>query len=220
MAKPIQTTQRWGRLSSVFSARGDKELNVLIAGLSVLFEDLRIELDGIAEDNLGTLDELGKSGRRIYFLRRSIATLHEFTNILSELDQLPSFGSIRARFNETSERHWVRALVYLRKHERYVARMRHHVGGHFGKQAAVLAVENLVADQVGSVEIALYGAGGGAKLFFASEIAVTALLKNVRGDTSLEKARRMIRHAIVAFRHAVRAVDCITAHYLWQRFGM
>jgi hypothetical protein len=219
MAKPTQTLQRWGRLRSVFSTSSNMELHAQIASISVLFEDLRIELAGISADTLGELDEIGKSRRSLYFLRRSIATLHEFTNALNELDKLPSFESIRTRFNEGSGRHWRRALTYLRKHERYVARMRHHVGGHFGKQAAMLAIESLLPDAVSSLEIALYGGGGGAKLFFESEIAATALLKNISGTSSADKARKMIRHAIIGFRHAVRAVYCVTVHYLWDRFG-
>ncbi|MCU1340273.1 MAG: hypothetical protein JWO19_5854 [Bryobacterales bacterium] len=218
--KPIQTQQRWGRLASVFSAQSGKELHALIAGACVLFEDLRIEIAGMSASDLGGLDECGKNGRRLYFQRRSMATLHEFTIAIEELDKLPSFQTIRERFSKIAQRHWKQALTYFRKHERYVARMRHHVGGHFGSQAAELAVQNLLPDVFGSLEIAHYESGrGGAKLFFASEIAATAVLRHVKGDGNQAKARKMMRRAIVGYRHAVRAVDCIIATYLWGRFG-
>lgn len=217
---PFETRQRWGRLASIFSAGSEKELHAIIACLCVLFEDLRIEIAGISEDDLGGLDQCGKNGRRLYFLRRSIATLHEFTSALDELDQLPAFQPIRARFNKVAQRNWARALTYFQRHDRYVARMRHNVGGHFGKQAAEVAVHNLVGDAVGSVEIAFYGPrAAGAKLYFADEIVATAALRNVQGSSSQTKARKMMRHAIIGYRYAVRAVDCIIANYLWQRFG-
>jgi hypothetical protein len=215
--RPIQTNHRWGRLASIFYA-GD-ELNILIARLCVLFEDLRIEISGLSADDLGRLDECGKNGRGLYFLRRSIATLHEFTSALDDLDQLPSFQPVRARFNGVAQRHWDRALKYFRKHERYVARMRHNVGGHFGKQATESAVRNLYPASVGSLEIFSYGSTGGAKLLFATEIAATATLGNVKGDSSQARSRKMVRRAVVGYRHAVWAVDCIVKFYLWDRFG-
>jgi len=148
-----------------------------------------------------------------------MATLHEFTIALDELDRLPSFQPVRSAFNEVAQYHWARALKYFRKHESYVARMRHHVGGHFGKQAADLAVRNLDSGSIDSIEIVSYGSAGGAKLLFASEIAATATLRNIKGDSSQAKARKMMRRAIVGYRHAVWAVDCIIRFYLWDRFG-
>jgi hypothetical protein len=203
----------------VFPARPDKDLNALIARLCVLFEDLRIEIAGSSEGDLGGLDECGRAARGLYFLRRSIATLYEFTLALGELDQTPSFQPIKAGFDAVSAKQWASAIAYFRKHERYIARIRHHVGGHFGRQAAEMAVEGLLPDAVGALEVILTRNGGGAKLLFASEIAATGTLRHVRGDTHKAKARRMIRHAVVAYRKAARAVDCIIVNYLWEKFG-
>ena len=219
LGKPIQTHTRWAKLARVFSARHDKELHTLIACLCVLFEDLRIELAGMSEDHLGKLDECGESGRRLYFLRRSIATLYEFATVLQELDQLPSFQRVKKQFNATADSHWTKAIRYFQKHTRYIARMRHHVGGHFGKQAAELAIVNLELDTTGALEIDFYRAGGGAKLQFASEIASTAMLCHVPGGSSKVKARKMIRHAVIAYRKAAWAVDCVTLNYLWKSFS-
>lgn len=218
--KPSQTQQRWGKLGSVFPPRGDKEFHALVACLCVLFEDLRIEIAGIAADDLGKLDDCDKETRRLYFQRRSIATLHEFTNVLEGLGKLPGFQLVRAQFNRETERYWVRALRYFQKHKRYVERMRHNVGGHFGKQAAQSALQNLVPEAFGSLELAFYSwGGGGAKLRFAKEIAATATLRNVRGGTTDLKARKMMRHALVAYNYAVQATYCVTSCYLWERFG-
>jgi hypothetical protein len=217
---PVQTQQRWGRLAGVFPAQGDTELHALIVCVCVLFEDLRLEIAGISEDSLFGLDECGKDGRRLYFQRRSIATLFEFTCVLEELELLPSFQPIRARFSDIAEYHWKRALKYFGKHKQYVQRMRHHVGGHFGKQAAQLAIRSIHSDSIGSLEIAFYSWGkGGAKLFFANELAATATLRHVSGENSDSKARKLVRHSIIAYRYAVRAVDCIIATHVWNRFG-
>jgi hypothetical protein len=217
--KPLQTLTRCGRLAAVFSCRTEKELHALIACICVLFEDLRIEISGQSAIDLGGLDDCGRRARELYFLRRSMATLFEFTTALDELDRLESFQPVRKRFHKVADHHWRRALAYFRKHRQHITRMRHHVGGHFGKQAARLAISNLLPDAVGNIEIAFYNGGGGAKLHFANEIAATAVLWNVRGATSTARAHKMMRHALVAYRHAAFAVDCVTSTYLWDRFG-
>jgi hypothetical protein len=113
---------------------------------------------------------------------------------------------VPALFDGMADRHWRRALRYFRKNRRYLERIRHHVGGHFGKQGASLAVENFVPDAIGSVEMAFYDTTSGeATLLFASEIAATAILRNVPGKDSQAKVRRMIRHALAAYRHAAWA---------------
>ena len=57
--KPIQTSTRWGKVASIFSPRADKELHASIASLCVLFEDLRIEMLGQSEKDLGRLGQTG-----------------------------------------------------------------------------------------------------------------------------------------------------------------
>lgn len=165
------------------------------------------------------MDECGKTGRRLYFIRRSIATLYEFATLIRELDELPSFQSIRAKFDAVAERQWERATTYFHKYNRYVARLRNNVGGHFGSEAGESAIKSLLPDAVGSLEVRFTDKGGGATLFFATEIAATGTLRHVPGATIPAKARRLVRHALVAYRWATRAVDCIAVYYLWERFG-
>ncbi len=165
------------------------------------------------------MDECTKPGRKLYFLRRSIATLYEFAAVIRELDQMPSFQIIRAEFDAVAERQWKRAVTYFQKYDRYVARLRNNVGGHFGSEAGESAIKNLLPDAVGRLEVRFTDRGGGATLFFATEIAATGTLCHVPGATIPAKARRLVRHALVAYRCATRAVDCIAVYYLWERFG-
>jgi hypothetical protein len=218
--KPQKTLTRWGKLETVFPARIDKDLHALIACLCVLFEDLRIEVSGIVERDLGTLDECGRNGRQLYFQRRSLATLYEFGEVLQSLEDLPSFIPVKARFSAMARKHWTHSIDYFRKYDRYVARLRNNVGGHFRKQAGMFAIEHFRPEVTGKLEVAFYGGGGGAKLFFADEIAATSALRQVSGKTSEVRARKLVRHSLVAYRQAVRAVDCIVGEYLWDRFGV
>jgi hypothetical protein len=209
---------RCGKLSSAFST-SDKELYALIACLCVLFEDLRMELARQIAEEIHGVDECSKAGRKFYFLRRSIATLHEFAIAIERLDQYPSFQPIKAVFHALSKKHWNRAVKYFRKHKSYIARLRNNVGGHFGPEAAKSAISHLLPDVVGTIEVTFTNGGGGAKLLFAHEIAATGALYHVPGADTAAKSRRLIRQAVVGYRKAIWAVDCIGVEHLWDRFG-
>src|SRR4051812_48219649 len=92
-------------------------------------------------------------GRRLYFIRRSIATLHEFSALLHDLDHMPAFRVIHSEFDPTVSREWRRAVTYFGKYDRYVKRLRNNVGGHFGRAAGEEAVKNLLPDAVGCIEV-------------------------------------------------------------------
>jgi hypothetical protein len=110
--KPIVTRLRYGRLSAVFPTQRNKLLHQQIARLCVLFEDLRIEVSGMAAEDLGRLDEVDPKLRGLYFLRRSVGTLHEFTEALREIDQSVEFTEIRERLKSIGAiQHWVRATM-------------------------------------------------------------------------------------------------------------
>jgi hypothetical protein len=209
-------------LARVFSSRKEeKDLHALMACLCVLFEDLRIELGGQIAKDLRELDVTSKDARKFYFLRRSIATLFEFGTVIEELDSLPTFQPVKAGFHFEVQRQWLSAVTYFKKYDKYIARVRHNVGGHFGKDGARLAIANLLPDVAGCIEVTFSddSESGGAKLFFANEIVGTGALQHVRGSDITAKSRRLIRHALVGYRKATRAFDCIAVGYLWDRFG-
>jgi hypothetical protein len=95
---------RMARLRDVFDAGEERQLNAKLARVCVLFEDLRIEVRGIAELSIAALDVLDseqenqfapphRTGRyrRYYFVRRSISTIREFAEALRLLNSDPGF---------------------------------------------------------------------------------------------------------------------------------
>ena len=72
----------------------------------MLFEDLRIEEYASRPEKLEELDIIGKSYRKMYFLRRSIATLVEFASAIEMLDQRPEFRKLKRRFNKDMQTRW------------------------------------------------------------------------------------------------------------------
>jgi hypothetical protein len=216
--KPTVSRLRYGRMSTVMSEHCCPVLHQHIARLCVLFEDLRIEIAGMSAGELGAIDQTGKKLRYIYFLRRSIATLVEFSEALRLLNAWSEFDSIKQSFGPDAQSIWTRSVTYLDRHD-YFKLIRNDIGGHFGSKAARYAIENFLPFASGAMEVNLYGRRGGAKLMFASEIAATALMRHLKGRTSQAKVQRLFRRVLVAYRHAVWAVDCISVFYLWDRFG-
>lgn len=215
--KPLKTLQRWAKLSGVFS-KSDTKLNALLAPLCVLFEDLRIEIAGISSEDLPGMDECGKTWRRLYFQRRSFATLHEFGLVLHELQDIPSFQNNLITWDSRIQRQWDASQRYFKRHRTDLGLIRHNAGGHFQAGAGKQAVRNMDPGAVGSMEICEYSGGGGAKLHFAGEVAATVVLSQVRGHTPEQKVRRMSKVSLIGYHHAVRAVDCLTVSLLWDRF--
>lgn len=219
--RPSRIQTRRGRLSSVFPASHAKVMHQHMARLCVLFEDLRIEVLGMALEDLEALDHAGSRIRRLYFQRRSVGTLVEFAEALRLLDGCSDFSDIKRSFDPQSLRVWSRAVDFFRKQERFMKKVRHDVGGHFGSPAARFAVENFGPFDAGSMQVSASGSGGGGvKFTFAGEIAATALFRHLRGCTPQRKVDHFLRICSVACRHAIRAVECIAGFYLWKRFTL
>ena len=99
------TRMRSSSLRQVFRSDLSRDFDAHLAQLCVLYEDLRIEVSALTAKRLPRLDVLDPSGdhsdepgnigryRKLYFLRRSIATIREFAECLGGLRNCPAFGS-------------------------------------------------------------------------------------------------------------------------------
>jgi hypothetical protein len=78
-------------LREVFNDENERQFDAKLARVCVLFEDLRIEMRGVNEASMPTLDILDPEEenwfapeqvgryRKFYFIRRSLLTLYEFS---------------------------------------------------------------------------------------------------------------------------------------------
>ena len=207
-------------LQRVFGTLAESNFEAMIARLSVLYEDLRIELFGIAEDSLGQLDQLGEKYRRVYFLRKSIGSLSEFADAVHQLENCPEFRLVSSHFTEEVARYWIRASTFFRRNGAYLTSVRNDTGGHFGLRAARYAVSNVRADAVNGIEMSEpFTERSRVLLYFAGELVSTAMLRQAVGVDTEHRIRRLIRIARVGYRHAARCVHCVVFSYLWERFA-
>ncbi len=226
-SRPLRSQLKYTTLTKLFPSSIDNPTNAQIARLCVLFEDLRIEITGFtlsasdiegAGPNVSAFDISGNKARALYFLRRSIATCFEFAEAVRLLDE-SSFQTIMSSFPVEEQNNWREAVLYFKNTERKFWKLiRNDVGGHFGTTAALFALESFLPGEDVTIEIRQVSSKGcTAILGFASEVAATALLRHLPGDTPDQKLKKLFEAVQMAYPLAIKAVEFIVGNHLWQR---
>jgi hypothetical protein len=201
----------------------DSELGPLIARLTVLYEDLRIELYGATDDSIPHLDGNTTRYRKFYFLRRSTVTLVEFRGALHRLNECPEFQELRKRFDEEQEKRWVDANAFFGKHHAHLKAVRNHCGGHFPLSTTIKAVRETHPDTVGSMEIDFGKDGEHVRVYFkfALEFVGPAIVAEKKPGEDLESyAHRLFDVLWEAWLHVVKVMHAIAKATLVPRFGL
>jgi hypothetical protein len=215
-ARILKSSVRVGCLRDIFSSTDRRD--VYIARLTVLFEDLRIELYATAEPSITVLDQT-PGYRHSYFLRKLIATIVEFAEALRLLDDVSSFEQIKRNFPSSELSKWERSIRFFRKSEAFFKKVRNDIGGHFGSEAATYAVENFNLSVIGKIEVAFErDSRADVRLRCAGEIAAVALGRHLVGNDSEAKLRYLFRRVQVAYRYATISVQSLTYFHLWEKF--
>src|SRR5205814_1119602 len=124
--------------------------------------------------------------RRLYFIRRVVATLVEFRSALMRLDQCPEFLEIKNKFSSDELKDWKEALSFFDTHKDILKNARDDIGGHYLERASDYALKNIKPEAVAQIELVKGGKDGVAiKLRFAGELAATALTAH-RGEKTTE----------------------------------
>ena len=198
------------------------EFHAIIARLSVLFEDLRIEEYASRPERPEELDIIGKSYRKMYFLRRSIATLVEFPSAIEMLDQRPEFRKLKRNFNRDVQKRWDDATKYFREQKKYLSERRADFGGHFDHASAKHAVKKIHPETAGQIVVVKHinEEKGGVRLNYAMEIVGAAMTHRKPGA---QEDREWFHDMFVMVRagsnEAVKAIHTVSIMYLLERFG-
>jgi hypothetical protein len=203
----------------------DAELNAHVVRLSVLYEDLKIELTGSGGPSIPRLEFYGKSARQQYFIRRTFATLYEFRECFDRLDKCAEFEHVKQRINQDSvaAKRWSDCVQFFRENEKIITDQRHDFGGHFGEKASRAVIKELAGDPntiIGELEFNrdFANARAGMHLRYAEEIAAQAMHRHRGKLTHAEWREKLFTTARAAFEHAAQAVHVIVIYYVWDRF--
>jgi hypothetical protein len=193
-------------------------MHVQLARLAVLYEDLQIEFAGANEDSLQPLDRTDRNTRRFYFVRRTLGTLVEVGGALHKLNMNPEFKRIKRGMKKGERQGWDSAAKFFSKKHEFLNHWRNDIGGHFLDRAAEFAVSDIHEKTVGVIEVYRRGSGADVKMPFAYELVAVAMTR-ARGakteDEFLNEAFTFLRDAV---RHAISAIQIVTAVYLFDRF--
>jgi len=203
-----------------------------LAQLCVLYQDLRIELAAASARSLPLLDVLDSSVehastpqkiggyRRLYFVRRSIATIREFADCLRYLRKCPEFARLRESADHTAEI-FDAALRFFSTNADTFRTSRNNIGGHFGMESAKFAVSRLDSKTVGRIEFVMdqQDRTANMRLHFVHEIVSIAATKGLPGATPQEKVETLFDKVSDAYQHATKVVQAMVNAELWQRFG-
>ena len=216
-----ESTTRYTKNLYMALGRERTHLHAHLARLSVLYEDLRLELYAVSEPEVRFLDGTGVNFRKQYFMRRAIGTTLEFAEAFRLLNEHVDFPHIRDQFTEEHRAIWQRCVEFFATHESQLQTIRNDIGGHFGYKAALYAVQHFSSHADGSIKVRrdYRKRKGGVWYELAEEIAATAMGRQKRpGETSKEFFARTFQLLSECFEHAVQGTDLLTVVYTLDRF--
>lgn len=108
-----------------------------IARLCILWEDFITEGTGGSPSSIPQMDGHSDSWRRLYFLRRSISTLHEIRNAVYQLRKEKEFQQHMKHQSKVEQKNFTRWYAKLEKHEKVLKVLRNNLGGGHVLQKAV-----------------------------------------------------------------------------------
>lgn len=211
-------------LSRVFPSGATPEEAVFhanIARLVVLYEDLRIELASFQVDSIPQADWINKGDyRKRYFLRRSVGSVHEFSDAFGQLARNPRFKAVTRTFDAAAQTTWDEATAFFKKNAKLFRDVRNDLGGHFGTQAAKFAIESFKPGTIGTLEIVRNYSHEGVmyRPQFVGEVTARAFLRHLPGRDVEDKLHGLLGRIREAERLATRAVSNLIHFYLWNRF--
>jgi len=213
---------RSGDLHRIFRGSSASFLN-LIAHLSILFEDLRIEVAGVeaADATLGTMDTIGREYRQMYFFRRSLVTLSEVARCLNAITANENFREHRANVGSGHLQDVDDANSYFSKKIGLIKRFRNEFGGHLDPTAAARATEFLSPGTSGTVSfVEPTNHNFVLQNQFVATVLKAAVISKLDPGIDFAQEFQAVLYVIAeSIRHTQRATQALVYGFLWDRFG-
>lgn len=214
---PLKSKTWYGRIAATIP-RSTPHMSAQVARLLVLYEDLRIELSAVEQEKVPAFDEAGAEYRRLYFLRRTLATFREVHSAFQQLSQDDDFGKLVLRdMNPEFKKVWKDAVKYFDTNAETIRSARNAVGADFSNGAGRHVVEEMDDDRVGSVEVTFHssGVGGGSTFHLAGELVAVAMTHSKpAGDNDLKYFNSLIEIMAGAVGHVTKAVHVLALVYV------
>lgn len=199
-----------------FTNEEEKNLQVQAIRLYVLYEDMKLEFEGAAADQLKELERTSLETRRFYFVRRTFGTLFELSGAMQAIEKNPAFQTLKRGMDQKNREQWDEGLKFFRTEHEYLKAFRNDIGGHFLDDAARFGLENM-EDTAELFEIYRRGQGADVKFKFAYYFVAQALIRQKDHSVGVQEylEKRAFPFLVDATGHAIRAVHVFgVAHLL------
>ena len=202
---------------------GESELLNGIARLSVLYEELRLEIEELRlvdsrRKEAGIID--GDDFRVVYFIRRALVTLIEFRRVLTAIRKCPEFKRELPFISKLEAEEILPADQYFQRHGERIKELRNGFGAHVQPAAVEFATKHL-SNAFGKITVKRScGWTLGLECHFAADLvagAVTSKLMS-RADAKEELAKAM-ETISEGFTQVQTATGALVYAFLWDRFG-
>jgi hypothetical protein len=195
----------------------------LIAHLSILFEDLRIENAGVLapDDSLGDMDTIQRNYRRLYFVRRSLVTLSEVAGCVKAIAANSEFRERKVTSRALYLQDVDDAHSYFSKKINLVNQFRNEFGGHLDQRAISRALAMLVVGTPGTISREKTSIGNFIlQNHYAAPILQAAVLSKLKPGIDLGQEMDAVLHIIAeSINHTQKATQALVYGFLWERFG-
>jgi HAD superfamily hydrolase (TIGR01509 family) len=119
----------------------EKAMMVQVAKLAVLHEDIMLEIHGaLSAADMDTLGHASEAYRRMYFVRRALATAFEMKQAVDVLQRNSAFKRMKKSWAPTSTRTWQKAVRFFSKNHVLISTWRNDVAAKFTEAAVDYAL--------------------------------------------------------------------------------
>ena len=216
----MRSTTRHGNLDRIFK-NGNSELMNIVARLSVLYEDFRVDytsLFQIAENPRS--EDPNERYRMMYLIRRSIATMSEFQGGLTQLLRSTEYKEIKSSIADHNRESIETANRNLQSQCMRVKSWRDAIGGHFQSQVASEACKLIPKGTVGSITWSRQDkAGFYLHLQYAEFIVTAAIIGRLEGVDANIELHEALEGVLGCYPELSRAAFAIVHEFVWNKFG-
>src|SRR6266851_4564888 len=167
----------------------DLPLAGLMATTFVLLGDLLVEYDAIGGGPMKDIDvKVSEIFRRLYFFRRSTATLDSAHTLFRRLMGDPTFKELLKAAPVNEREIFMKAKRDFDQHRQIIAKIRNTVGAHVENDAS-RCLSYFSTEETAKIE---YHSEDLLRPHFAADLVVATMLCGVSSDARLSKFRAMI----------------------------
>jgi hypothetical protein len=162
-----------------------------MARLCILREDIFLEMMGIYQSKITSLDEHSVIWRKMFFWRSLVKTIWEIRKTIETLNTVPEFKKILKSQPQGWQKKFANMVKLLDKHQIVVEDTRNSLGGHVLFREVEKALDGMSLDTFSYIEV-----GETEKRThyrFANELVLEMLLTGVDEDRRLAEIEKQFR---------------------------